>query len=669
MLSPMCSNKTMRAACCGVLMILPFVRFAIGEVRLNFGAGHPHTVSVPLPHYHFIAGERLIYGVSYRGSARTDFRVLLAGENQAAGSSQPGPLGLAQSLKTTLQGQLLLTVVNVKGDHVVLAYRMRGARVQVIANGQEDGTDADTIKTDLSRDMFAALDLRGRVLSVRFDSATSKLSQGFARGLIAATQFVCPDKESEKLDQWETQEEDPNGRYAARYQRMNPRSGNVGSHARDSITFQKQITRYLPATANQSPTEFDVDARITPVGSLTVTFDRTNGRVTELGGTESQTIELAGKTVAHTQSTIVLNYVGDAALGSLRLAALRAANSHLESTVAALPLSASISKEESEASIERTELAADTLEKLLADLATLESGSGDQNETPIYLKFKALIYLHAESCASLGQMLATADAKSITMRVLVGALGAVGNQEAQAALVNAIKARSTDWPALSMLIPALNEAGAPTPLAEETINELARQSPNPDIASTAQLTMGAMAHNLNQTSPDRGRKIVDSLIKQIDSSSSADTTRLLLLALGNAGSARAYSTIARFTTDPSPSLRAAAASALRWVDSDQTDPQLIKVLISDAEPSVRLEAAIAFGFRKIDAKSFEAQKRALTIENDEKVRLALLRNLWKGRAAFPEARKLIEQAASSDTSEDIRKTAAGLLATDQTRAN
>src|SRR5258705_8917523 len=85
------------------------------------------------------------------------------------------------------------------------------------------------------------------------------------------------------------------------------------------------------------------------------------------------------------------------------------------------------------------------------------------------------------------QVPSKADAESLTMRVLTGALSVVGNPAAQAALVSAIKARSTDWPALSMLIPALDEASAPTPLAEETTRELASQSPNPDIASTAQL--------------------------------------------------------------------------------------------------------------------------------------------------------------------------------------
>jgi hypothetical protein len=663
------SGGTMLMACCALSWLLPFVRIAASEMRLNVRAALPSQASVASPHYHFIAGRQFIYQVNYSGTALTDFRALLEDKNQSVDKSQPDPSGLAQSFKTTVKGQLLVTVVNVKDHNVVLAYSLRNADVRLIANGQEDGTDAEMIKTDLSRNIFAVLDRRGKVLSVRFDPAMSKLSQGFARGLISFTQFVFPSEGLDKVNQWEAQEEDLNGQYVARYERVNHRPVKTNGSVRSLITFKKQITRYLPAVTKPSPTEFNIEPAITPGGSLMVTFDQRNGRVSALDGTESQTIELAGKTVVHAQSKVRLNYLGGEVLGSGKLAALRAASSQRERSVAATPLSASVSKEESEASIERTELATDNLEKLLADLAKLESASDDKNETPIYLKFKALIYLHPESSAPLGQVLATADAKSLTMRVLTGALGVVSNPEAQAALVGAIKARSTDWPALSMLIPALNEASAPTPLAEETVRELASESPNHDIASTAQLTLGAMAHNLAETSPERATRIVDSLIKQIDASSSADTTRLLLLALGNAGSPHAYSTIARFTNDSSPDLRAAAASALRWVDSDQADAQLIKVLSSDPESVVRLEAATAIGFRQINANAFEAQKQALATDKDEKVRLALLRNLWKGRVVFPEARELIEKAATSDASEDVRKAATELLATHQTQLN
>jgi HEAT repeats len=654
------------AACCAMFCTVPFASIAAAGEQPSARAARPVEALAPPLRYRFVAGEKLIYRVSYGGIAQTDFRVLFGGQNQSAGNLQSGPLGLAQRIEVKVQGQLLVTVVEVKDHGVVLAYSLHDAVVKLIVNGQEEGANEATIKNDLSRDVFAALDPRGKVLSVRFDPATEKFSQNFARALLGATQFVLPGEGSGGLGEWQTQEEDPNGQYVARYLRLSRRLASARSSARGSVTLQKTITHYIPATAKPSPTELNVKTTVTPAGSLTATFDQNKGRVVALNGTESQTIEVDGKTVAHSRSILWLDYVGTEVLVPAKLAALRAVNSRLETSVAATPLSVAVSKEESETSIERTELATDNLGTLLADLARLESASGDQNETPLYLKFKALIYLHPESSAALGRMLATADAKSLTMRVLTGALGAVGNPEAQAALVSAIKARPTDWPALSMLIPALSDASAPTPLAEETVSELAFRATDPNIASTAQLTLGTMAHSLAETSPERAARIVSSFVERINPATSADTTRQLLLALGNAGTAQAYPTIARFTTDPSPALRAAAATALRWVDTDQAGAQLITILASDAEPAVRLEAANALGFRPLNADSFAAQKRALATDKDEKVRQALLSNFWKGRAAFPEARALVEKAAAGDESEEVRKAATEFLATGQT---
>ncbi|HEY6274010.1 MAG TPA: hypothetical protein VIX19_18675 [Terriglobales bacterium] len=77
--------------------------------------------------------------------------------------------------------------------------------------------------------------------------------------------------------------------------------------------------------------------------------------------------------------------------------------------------------------------------------------------------------------------------------------------------------------------------------------------------------------------------------------------------------------------------------------------------------ATRLEAAYALSFRNMSAESFAAQKRALLQDDNEKVRAALLSNLWKAHAKFPEARSLVEAAARQDPSEYVRKVAGGML--------
>jgi len=647
------------AALCVILAVLQLSRIASCEARAIPKRALSATSSVSLAStgYHFAIAQRMIYWLYYTSASESDFGPLLGSEKE-----QPNPLGLAQSFKTSVQGQLTISVLDIQGDNVLIAFSLRNSAIQLIANGQPAQAEADTIKKDLSREIFAELDLQGKVLSVRFDPVTNSLSHNFARALIAVTQFVFPSALSPNRSQWETQEDDPNGQYVARYQQAEPGSNKYNVARAGLMAFRKTKTRYLQAVKKAGPDEFNLPTVITPKGEMTAYFDLRAGRMIALSGTESQSIEMAGKTVARAQNTVRLNYLGKEILDSAKLAMMREASSQRAKLVAAVPLSVTASKEESEASIERTELGTATLESLLADLGNLESSSGETNETPLYLKFKALIYLHPESSTSLGKILATSNAKSVTMRVLTGALSAVGHQEAQAALVSVIRARSTDWPALSMLIPALNEASLPTQLAEDTVRDLAFQSSNAEIASTAQLTLGAMARNLAETSTERATKIVDLFIKKLESSPSVEVTKQMLLALGNAGSTNAFATISQFMNDSSPALRAAAAAALRWVASDQTDALLTRALASDPEASVRLEAAVAFGFRKMTERTFRAQKQAFLTDKNDKVRLGLLRNLWKVHQAFPEVRKLVKEAATKDASQDIRKAAADILA-------
>ena len=88
------------------------------------------------------------------------------------------------------------------------------------------------------------------------------------------------------------------------------------------------------------------------------------------------------------------------------------------------------------------------------------------------------------------------------------------------------------------------------------------------------------------------------------------------------------------------------------------------VLSSDPEASVRLESAVALGFREMTERTFGAQKQAFLTDKNDKVRLALLSNLWKVHQAFPEVRKLVKEAATKDASQDVRKAAGDIIAID-----
>ena len=261
----------------------------------------------------------------------------------------------------------------------------------------------------------------------------------------------------------------------------------------------------------------------------------------------------------------------------------------------------------------------------------------------------------------MGKLLVTADAQSLTMQILSGALSAVGNSQAQTALANTIKTRSQDWDALYVLIPSLGSVNNPNNEAEDILNKLAFNSQDKRIASTAQLALGTVAYNLTQTSPNRTNKIVKQFVQKLSREKSEEKIIQYLLVLGNTGSANAFDTIVSFTKADSAKIRSAATSALRLIDNKQVDDVITKILTKDADDSVRLEAATILGYREINPETFKIQKQSFTSEKSVTVRLALLRNLWQVREQFPEVDKLVKQAAKNDASAEVKEAAASII--------
>jgi len=618
--------------------------------------------AAPALAYRHIPGERLVYQLDYSSSSVSDLQVLFEGTDSPGKSGEVVQSGLSQSFKTTVQGELAITVLDQRADRVLTAYRLLGPQVTLVANGQEALSQAEAIKAALSQAIFAEVSSRGRVLSVRFDPAIDNFSQNFARALLALTQFVLPDARATGARQWEVQEDDPNGQYVARYEAEPPAPEQGSGESRTGLkTFRKTKLRYLTPHQKTRPGKLQVSTTIKPEGSLVARFDVGGGHLYSFRGTEGQIIIMAGKTVARAQTTLHLEFRRKERLSVEELAGMRNASVARNMVARAVPLSATISKHERESIIQRSELGEETLESLVAQLAKAES-EGKRRDTPLYLKFKALVYLHPETSSSLGKLLYAAHPQSLTTSILTGALSAAGHPQAQEALVNVIRARPNDSPALLTLVKALGSVESPTMLAEKTLRALAANAPDWNVATTAQLALGTMARNLADTSPERAGKIVKWAINEINSSTSEDRTRLFLLVLGNAGSIQALPTITRFVADPSPAVRSTAVLALRWIESSKADLLLTKALSSDPDPAVRLEATFALSFREPTPTTFQAQKRAFLGDEAVMVRLAALENLWNVHKSFPEVRQLVKQCATNDPSKEVRKAATEIMA-------
>src|SRR5262249_21716075 len=203
----------------------------------------------------------------------------------------------------------------------------------------------------------------------------------------------------------------------------------------------------------------------------------------------------------------------------------------------AVALSSPADPTAAEAAIQRAELGDATLDSLLADLAKTEADAKpNANDTPPYLKLKALVYLQPEACPRLAEVLNKTKTDGPTMQLLTGALSSVGHAEAQSALQQAIRARGDDFTTLAVLIPALGLVDNPTPQSEELLRELSGRG-DVNIRTTAQLALGVMARNLSDTAPERTARIVRDALRQLEGATQADERRQMLLGLGNSAGA------------------------------------------------------------------------------------------------------------------------------------
>ena len=611
--------------------------------------------------YGFVPSDRIVYQIQYESDSYLNFTGLFKGQ-RLSDQAVAGAPGLAQSMSTSLRGELISTVIKREKDTLWVVCHLDGHGVTVSVNGQKAAEQAEAIRNALYKEVWILLNSKGKIQSLRFSPDIVTQSKGYFQALLAMAQFVFAEKGSLDLKEWEVKEEDLNGNYIAHYQQDSLSERDQTSEKEPlRRKFRKTKIRYLTPVKKNRPGEVRPQKIIVPEGSLMAHFDFGAGHLLSLKGSELQTILFDKKRVGQAKTSLQVTFVSKESIGTKQLSLIRKVANEAERLTDAVSLSTNLSEKEAEVNLHRKQLGEASLESLLADLDAAEAARG-KYPAQLFLRFKSLIYLHPKSCKAIGKILVTVGPKSLKMNVLGSALIVIGHKEAQAALVSAIKARKEEADALLVLMPALGGVLEPTVEAEEALREMASESKNPDIKATAELALGSIARSLTVTSPERAEKIIREFIGKVAPSSSETEIQRILHVLGNTGSTLALSTIAEYTINPTPHTRAAAMYALRWIESNEGDSLLAKGLSSDSETSVRLQAAHALGFRKMIPETYQAQKDAFIKDNAVEVRLAVLHNLSNAFEDYPETKKLIKEAAAKDSSKDVRKVANDILA-------
>ena len=634
------------------------------------------------PVYALDVGQKLTYAVGYGNAINADFAGLMPPPKGDGGAAPPAMTGMQQTVQSRLSGKWVAIVVEQSESGRVFACHLEDADISLRSGEAELREEAAQIKRDLERPFWVSVSPQGLVREVRFDAQTPNTARGFARALLGWWQFVTPETVLSKGEQsWEATESDPAGRYRARYaladdDKTAADADNAGADdaeaddatqakagiAREAGTlFSKTKLRYLPS-ATATATEAAPANQVAAEARLLARFDR--GALQALRGWENQTISLAERKVANSQTNVAFRLMERVRVGEATLQTLQTENVSSRKTDEAEPLFVAPDADEMREATRQSTLGDDSLGSLLSQLAAAQK-SGQTETVALYVKFRALAEVRPESCEILGQLLSIAPPQSLTFRVISEALSAAKSDAAQAALVEATRGRKTDGAALQNLIPALSLSANPSQEAQDLLSELARSNSDAGIASTAQLALGNLARSLQSEAPARSEQIVDDLTAQLKAARSDVERQQLLLTLGNTGSARALAALREYSRSSNVALRATAVNSLRFVAGADAEKLLLQALAGDASAEVRFQAAQALNFRPMNDAIFAASQSALLGDADQNVRLALLNSLWSANNRRPEVAALVARVARDDASTDVKKAATELLARSQ----
>jgi HEAT repeat protein len=636
----------------------PTSRFRIaalvaGCVAVLLGGVVCYTRFSPIPAiaYRLVSGDTYTYSIAYTSTAQTDLGALMPHKDSRPSSLTSGPPAQPSTYAMQVSGTVEITVVEAREQDSLLAWSMPRCTVRISMRGKEIADQTQELRTALGRVCFVRVTADGAVRLLWLDESLGDLSAGCLRSLLATMQVSLPSGAATTPRRWLATENGPNGRFEVSYQ-VTP---SVPRSAR--AVFTKRPLRHLAPKISLRSRRIKLSPHVKPTGEFTVCFSRLDGCVLSLEGAEQQALDIQGQPIGGSAAQLSLRLGARGRVRGAELAALKTqAQERLRRTRAT-----TLAEAPSEQRLERSRCEADlkgvTPDDVLRELARQDPPEGNrEQQAALYRRARAMLVLHPECCQKVADALCAGSWPAFGQQVALSALGAAGTQEAQTALVRALRAARGDTPRAMMALEALGWADLPTEEAVRAIGDLAG-GPDRGIASAAQLALGTMAYHLAESFPERAEAICARVLAQLRGARSAEEREQLLLVLGNAGLRSTLPTLSAQLGDRSARIRGAAVWALRWVDDPVADQMLTRALTADPDDYVRWQAALALGYRDITPATFAAQRTALERDPSSQVRLAALGTLWNTRGSYPEVQRLAKTAEARDPDPGLRDAA------------
>lgn len=555
--------------------------------------------------------------------------------------SVEGMVGETQSVNMidSTSGILSLKVYEELESGWALGFEFSEVRSIVKSSELGDPRSNENLQEEMNAEILVLVESSGRFAKVVFPASTGPDARNSMKDLLAHFQIILPDDHTQT--EWEVEEEDTTGTYLATYRK------NSEDHL---VALLKTRLGYTyvetPEATGQS-----LDSMTESSGQTEIQLDP---HPVSIIGEQRLSIELNGLAQGVSSVTTCRFERVDASHRSYPASA--PATNHL---LAAAGTNLKADAQQGGGKLALDPDLPDTVE-ILRNIRIIiaESGIRSADATAAMAQLVEAMKRDDKAVAAALDKLAEDSCGKDEAALLIGAMGAAGTSAAQEALQRIIASESEPFERRETALFAFAQVESPIEGIDQTLRQAYEEKG--EIWNTSLLLLGALGDRVRNTDPGRFEGTADFLLEAYRAAGERGERAAALESIGNLGLEVTPPEIARAYADSSDRIRRAAVRSLRKTFDPAAEEILNHAFNSDPSETVRAAAAkiLAEFPHETDDHFLRA---ALPGESSTEVRQELLAGLARRDPADASARDLVEWMAGNDPSNDIREYAEKLL--------
>lgn len=275
-------------------------------------------------------------------------------------------------------------------------------------------------------------------------------------------------------------------------------------------------------------------------------------------------------------------------------------------------------------------------------------------------KLALLVRLRPEVLDELRQIVPTAP--QFAADVLLGAIGSANTAPAQSFLAGVVGDVAGGQTLRQSALDSMIQLAEPGDAAVQSVLGLVRDGDaNATLRDNGLLVLGAMGSREPAAKARDAGGVMAELMAYRDRAADEGRLEVWLHALGNTGRDEVAAAVEPYLGHRDPSVRHAATSALRSVETARATTALLDRAQHDPDARIRSQAIESLAERG-DPSALNYVGRVLAEESDAELRRAAVDGLRKQLPVNASVRPMLQRVAELDPSPELRRHAAGVLA-------